>query len=281
MNASVLIQIAVHNESSFLKQAYAEPPFRVANITEIRNPQQLELMLMSSSPGVLDEDYYDISIRLEENSALQLTTQSYQRLFSMTKGARQNMVVHMAKGSSLVYLPHPVVPHESAVFKAANKIYVSESCNLIWAEILTCGRKLNGERFLFSFYHTVTEIFLNDKLVVKENLRMAPGSIETGVVGQLEGFTHQASLLYLSPSCLINEKKEAILAYLLTQKDILSGVTTAPVNGLIIRMLGNGAEQLFDCVKKIAGLINFTAKGSSSRLSTGQADFAGVGLPVR
>jgi urease accessory protein len=260
MNASVLIQVATHNDSSFLKQAYAEPPFRVANVTETRNPEQLELMLMSSSPGVLDEDCYNINIGLDENTALHLTTQSYQRLFSMKKGATQNMVVGMAKGSSLVYLPHPVVPHESAVFRASNKIYVSESCNLIWAEILTCGRKLNGERFLFSFYHTVTEIFLNNKLVVKENLRMAPGRIETGVIGQLEGFTHQASLICLSPSCLINEKKEEILVYLATQKDILSGVTTAPVNGLIIRLLGNRAEQLFDCVKKIAGLINFTAK---------------------
>ena len=263
MNATVLIQIGEHNQSSFLQQAYAEPPFKVANITETKNQQQLELMLMSSSPGVLDEDRYTINIELEEESALQLTTQSYQRLFSMTKGAVQNMTVRMAKGSTLVYLPHPVVPHESAVFRASNKVFLSEGCNLIWTEIFTCGRKLNGERFLFSFYHTVTEIFLDGKLVVKENLRMAPGKIEVNVVGQMEGFTHQASLICLSPLCLVNEKKELILAYLATQTDILFGVTTAPVNGLIIRMLGNRAEQLFECVKKMAVLVKpLTENGS-------------------
>jgi urease accessory protein len=134
-------------------------------------------------------------------------------------------------------------------------VFLSEGCNLIWTEILTCGRKLNGERFLFSFYHTVTEIFLDGKLVVKENLRMAPDKIEVNVVGQMEGFTHQASLICLSPLCLVNEKKELVLAYLATQTDILFGVTIAPVNGLIIRMLGNRAEQLFDCVKKMAALV--------------------------
>jgi urease accessory protein len=257
MNATVLIQIAEHNKRYFLKQVYTEPPFKVADITEGKK-QQLELMLMSSSPGVLDEDRYAIDIELEERSSLQLTTQAYQRLFCMTRGAAQHITVRMAKGSSLVYLPHPVVPHESAVFRASVQLYLAEACHLIWSDIFTCGRKLNGERFLFSFYHSVTEIFLDGKLVLKENLRIAPGKVGVDVIGQMEGFTHQASLICLSSLWLVNEKKEAILAYLATQNDILFGVTTAPVDGLVIRILGNRAEQLFDCVKKIAGLLQIT-----------------------
>ena len=258
MTASVLIKTAAHGQGSFLQQVYAEPPFKVADITETRNQRQVQLMLMSSSPGVLDEDCYNIKIELGQNSALQLTTQSYQRLFNMKKGAVQNMEVHMANNSSLVYLPHPVVPHESSVFRASNKLFLTGSCHVTWAEILTCGRKLSGERFLFSFYHAVTEIFLNNKLVLKENLRMAPGKIATDTIGQMEGFTHQASLICLSPLQAINKKKEAVLDYLSMQKDILAGVTTAPVNGLIVRMLGNGGEQLFECVKQMAALINST-----------------------
>jgi len=258
MTASVLIKIAAHGQASFLQQAYAEPPYKVADITETRNQRQLELMLMSSSPGVLDEDCYNIKIELGQNSALRLTTQSYQRLFNMKKGAVQNIEVHMANNSSLIYLPHPVVPHESSVFRASNKLFLTGSSNVTWAEILTCGRKLSGERFLFSFYHAVTEIFLNNKLVLKENLRMAPGKVETDVIGQMEGFTHQASLICLSPLRAINEKKAAILDYLVMQKDILSGVTTAPVNGLIVRMLGNGGEHLFECVKQIGEMITST-----------------------
>ena len=255
MKSRVSIQVAAQNGHSFLRQVYAEPPFKVADITETSNPQQLELMLMSASPGTLDHDRYDINIVLEENSALQFTTQSYQRLFNMEKGAGQNMVIRMARGASFIYLPHPVVPHESSVFRASNKIYLSDGCTVTWSEILTCGRKLNGERFLFSFYQTATEIYLNGKLVVKENLRMAPASTAVDTIGQLEGFTHQASLLCLSPLYDVDEIKEQVIIFLAGQQDVLFGVTAAPVNGLIIRLLGKRAEQLFACIKNLAALM--------------------------
>ena len=40
-------------------------------------------MLMSSSPGILDEDKYLMKIEVAEGCALKLHTQSYQRLFTM------------------------------------------------------------------------------------------------------------------------------------------------------------------------------------------------------
>jgi len=255
MNALVAIQVAVHDRHSFLRSAYAETPFKVANISEGRHPRQLHLMLMSSSPGILEGDNYTIDIALDENSALQLSTQSYQRLFSMTGGAGQALTVRMAKGSSFVYLPHPVVPHALSVFRASGKIYLADECSVTWAEIFTCGRKLSGERFLFSFYQSVTEIFWNDKLMIKENLVMAPGKTDA-VMQQLEGFTHQASMICLWPRGLVAECKAAVSEYLSRQQDILYGVTAASVNGVIIRLLGNSAEHLFDCIKKLNGILH-------------------------
>ena len=46
-----------------------------------------------------------------------------------------------------VLLPHPSVPHEAIDFTSRNKIYLSDNCSLIFGEVLTCGRKLNGEVF--------------------------------------------------------------------------------------------------------------------------------------
>ena len=97
----------------------------------------------------------------------------------------------------ICYLPHLSVPHEGSDFTARNKIYLVDNCSLVWGEVLTCGRKLNGEVFLFSKYHNVTEIFLNNKLIIKENLLIQPGQINVNAIGQLEGYTHQASLIYL------------------------------------------------------------------------------------
>ena len=208
---------------------------------------------MSSSPGILDGDEYDITIEVAENCSLQLHTQSYQRLFTMKEKATQQMQVHLMAGAGFSFIPHPVVPHEQSHFIARNRIYLSRNCDLIFGEILTCGRKLNNEIFLLSKYHNITEIFMDDKLVVKENVLMQPAVIDINAIGQLQGFTHQASLIYLSGQANVKEVIADITDMLSLKKDISVGITAAPINGVIIRILGQKAEQLFDCLKQVAG----------------------------
>jgi len=173
----------------------------------------------------------------------------------MKQQALQQMEVYLADNASFSFIPHPAVPHEQSNFLCRNKIYLSNNCSLIFGEILTCGRKLNGEVFLFTKFHTITEIFKNNKLVIKENLLIQPAIINVNVIGQLQGFTHQASLIYLNESADINKLAAMIIELLSSQKEISVGVTEAPVNGLIVRLLGQKAEQLFDCLKLIAGCL--------------------------
>jgi urease accessory protein len=255
MKAQLKILTACITNSTYLKTCYCTTPFKVANITEDKNGNTLRLMLMSSSPGILDGDEYHLNIELEQNSSLQLHTQSYQRLFTMTKQASQQMEIRLAAGASFCFIPHPCVPHEKSAFITRNKIFLTDNCNLVFGEILTCGRKLNGEVFLFAKYHTVTEIFMNDRLVIKENLLVQPQLIDVSAIGQLQGFTHQASLIYLNEHADIKKIMARLTDILTAQEDISFGITAAPVNGIIIRIMGQKAEQLFDCLKMFAGFL--------------------------
>ncbi|MEI9912361.1 MAG: urease accessory protein UreD [Bacteroidota bacterium] len=141
-----------------------------------------------------------------------------------------------------------------------NKFYLNEDCRLIWGEILTCGRKLNGEVFLFSKYHSLTEVFINNKLVIKENLLMQPLLIDPTAIGQLEGFTHQASFIFLDEKTNCVDAADTIHEYLSLQPEVIFGITAAPANGLIIRLLGYKAEQLHDCLKAIVKTIESGTK---------------------
>jgi urease accessory protein len=255
MKAILHIQTARRDNRTYLQKAYCTPPFKVADITENKKDNRLQLMLMSASPGILDEDEYRMTIELAENTSLQLSTQSYQRLFTMKQGARQHLQVQMATGSSFCFLPHPVVPHKASDFTAVNNIYLSDGCTLIWGEVLTCGRKLNDEIFSFSKYHNVTKICRNDRLVIKENLLIQPAATDVLAMGNLEGYTHQASLIYLNEKAAIQEIGKRIENDLCQQPNIIFGITAAPVNGLIIRLLGQKAEQLHDCLKEIASYL--------------------------
>ncbi|MEO5564178.1 MAG: urease accessory protein UreD [Chitinophagaceae bacterium] len=255
MIAKLHIQTNCANGKTSLGQTYFTPPFKVANITEDKRSPWLHLMIMNSSPGVLDGDDYEIKIDLNENSFLQLHTQSYQRLFTMKNGATQSTEIHLQKGSSLIYLPHPCSPHENSSFIAKNRIYLDDQCNLIWGEVLTCGRKLNGEIFQFSKYHTITEIFLKNKLIIKENLLIQPSLVDPKKMGQLEGFTHQASLICIKGSAVVNECLDEVYDFLSQQTDILFGVTTTAGDGMMIRILGHGAEQLHQHLASVSFLI--------------------------
>ena len=255
MKAELHIQVARRGDRTYLKKAYCTQPFKVADITEDKRASPLRLMLMSSSPGILDGDDYQMKLELAESCSLELQTQSYQRLFTMKQGATQHMRVELAAGASLCYLPHPSVPHEQSSFTAKNDIYLSDACSLIWGEVLTCGRKLNGEVFQFSRYHAVTQVFVNQKLILKENLLIQPTVMVMQAIGQMEGFTHQASLIYLNEQAPINELSNQIVDYLTHQPDILFGVSEPAVNGLVVRIVGQRAEQLHTCLKTIAGLL--------------------------
>jgi urease accessory protein len=255
MIASLHIQASARDGITYLKQGYFSPPFKIANITEDKKADCLHLMLMSSSPGILDGDDYQIKIEVDKGCSLQLHTQSYQRLFNMKTGATQTMQVFLKDNASFTYLPHPTVPHLQSMFTAKNKIYIGKSCSLIWGEILTCGRKLNGEIFSLSKYHNLTEIYFNTKLVIKENLLIQPTVIDPALTGQMEGYTHQASLIILDKEINLVATKEAIVELLGTKDDIDFGITTSPINGIIIRILGNKAEQLHNCLKTITAVV--------------------------
>lgn len=255
MNAVLHIHVAGRGGCSYLKKAFFTPPFKVANITEDKSSKQLHLMLMSSSPGILDGDEYNLKIELEQNCSLQLHTQAYQRLFQMKQGATQQLNVHAANNSSFCYLPHPSVPHEQSIFTNRNNFYLGSNCQFIFGEILTCGRKLNGEAFLFSKYHSTTQIFINNKLMIKENLLMQPSLINVHAIGQLEGYTHQASMIYLQPGVDCKILQTTITGLLSAEKNMEPGITAAPANGLLIRLLGHGAEQLYNCLQRINSIL--------------------------
>lgn len=265
LTANVRIETGLREERTVLQKSFCQPPFRLADVTENKTGRQLRLMLMSSSPGVLDGDEYDFLIRLAEKTSLSLQTQSYQRLFQMKKGAVQNATVHLDEGASFIYLPHPVVPHKASRFTARTQIFLAGNCTLTWGEVISCGRKLNDEVFQFSSYHSLTEIFLHGRLAVKENLLLIPAERPVNVLGQMEGFTHGATFLHLNESVDVTEVVEWVLRELQPHEDIAFGVSALPVNGFIVRLLGHKAEQLFDLLKHLQSSLFKTDSPSPSK----------------
>ncbi|MBC9912036.1 urease accessory protein UreD [Chitinophaga varians] len=240
------------NGRSWLKDSYCTRPFKLANVGIYRQDPALYLMVMSSSPGILDGDHYDIDIRTESHSRLQLQSQSYQRLFNMKNGAQQQQRIHMEGQSVFSYVQHPVVPHENAVFKSHTIAHLEDDCQFTFGEIITCGRKHSGEVFRFSRLHNITEIYHRGKLILKDNLLLQPQLLPMQAIGQMEGYTHQATLLHINTGTADMETQLTALRQMLEEEQgIIGGVSLPDARCLVVRILGNGGEQLYDCLRKM------------------------------
>ncbi|RBL88857.1 urease accessory protein UreD [Chitinophaga flava] len=240
------------NGRSWLKDTFYTRPFKIANVGIYKQDPALYLMVMSSSPGILDGDHYEIDIRLEKNSHLQLQSQSYQRLFNMKSGAFQQQRITMEEHSVFSYVQHPVVPHENAIFKTHTVVQMADNCHLTLGEIITCGRKHSGEVFRFSKFHSITEIFQRQKLIVKDNLLLQPQLLPMWAVGQMEGYTHQATLLHVNTGAYDMEALPAKLRLLLEhEQDMAFGISLSGTKCVVVRILGNGGEQLYNCLRRV------------------------------
>jgi urease accessory protein len=255
VNSQLHIIAGYKNHKTYLKECYSKQPLKLANITEEKTGSLLQLMIMSSSPGVLDHDNYSIEVVIEEDAKVHLTTQGYQRLFTMSNQASHRMNVHIHNNGSFCFLPHPNVPHAASNFSSANHIYLNKYHNLIWSEIITCGRKLSGEEFQFTRFHNVTNVYLDKRLVVKENVLLEPLTKNVHAIGQLEGYTHQSTLLFIHDHAEMKKISEACMELLSGVEDITFGISALPVNGLILRLLGQKSEKLFNCNNQLALLI--------------------------
>lgn len=247
MHSELQIHTSERHHSTYLQHCYYTRPFKVADISG-KYSAALHLTLMSASPGILDGDVYDMQVKVGAGSSLHLYTQSYQRIFQMKLGAKQSFSVHLEAGSSLIYIPHPSVPHKDAVFSSHTVIQMERGSRLLWGEIITCGRKLSGEIFRCRHFQSVTEIHYDGKLVFKDVTLLEPAQIPAGEMGQWEGFTHQGSLYWHDGVTDI----EGVHDLLSAEAGIRGGVSKTAAGALLVRVLGQGGEQLYQLFKKIA-----------------------------
>lgn len=252
MISNLDIRVEQRDGVSFLKDAYVTQPFRIVPVGQYKKDNAAYLMIMSSSPGLLDGDDHQINIHLAQKSTLQLQTQAYQRLFHMKDKSTQTTVIRMEKKSAFAYVPHPIVPQKSSTFLSHNVIKMDEGCHLLMSEIVTCGRKMSGEVFEYNTFQNLTEVYLLDKLVVKDNVLLKAQSMPMQGLTFLEGFTHQGSLIYYnSAQQNVQQYIELFYDQYKDNHNLEFGISKLQGDGFIVRVLGNGAEQIFQIFQDI------------------------------
>lgn len=252
MECRLSLVTAAREGRSYMKDLYVTPPFRVVSVGQLARDGGAYLMVMSSSPGILDGDHYHVDIRVCESARLQLQSQSYQRLFHMEQGATQQMNICLERGASFSQVPHPIVPHEGSVFHSVCQVDMGEDCSFLQSEIITCGRKHYGEAFRFRDFRNLLEVRYAGRLLLKDNIRLKPADMPLSSIGLLEGHTHQGTLVYLNTQHQpMRETIEEVHSLVETFEGVEFGLSLIAGNGFVLRALGNGGERLLDCFRAV------------------------------
>lgn len=244
------------DERSYIKQRYYSAPFNVAALPRSRNDKTLEVVFMSSAPGILDGDDYDIRLRSESGSRVKLGGQAYQRLLKMKSGSRQHQRIDMDDDAVLSFIQHPLVPHEGSDFSGESTLQVGDGCLLLFSEIITCGRLGRGERFAFKRLRNSTSLRHNERLLFKDNVILEPSSMDLESIGNLEGYTHQGMLLACDTRGDEGSLLEAACREYLNSDQFLLGVSRPAPTLVVVRALGKSGETMYDAFKQLeAGIL--------------------------
>lgn len=199
-----------------------------------------EVMMMAASAGLLDGDHYDIRVHVGENCALGFTGQSYTKIFrSEREGAGQDVSIRVDSGGKFLYMPCPVIPFAGSRYAAKTEVRLAPDSRFAMCDILSCGRGAMKERFLFDSYRSRTAVYVGEKLVFLDNVRLCPGETDLSGIGFFEGHTH-AGVVYL---------------YGIRPEDLpeLPGVEAAVTEaaaGICVRMAADSADEIVGLAQK-------------------------------
>jgi urease accessory protein len=252
MTNKLQITAGIKNGRTILKDCFFTQPFRVVNISEDRKDPSLHLVIMSSSPGLLNDDQYLVDINVETGAEVKIQSQAYQRIFKMKGSASIQQHIDVGKNSTLYYIPHPVVPHNGSTLVSETHIKLTEGSRLVFSDILTCGRKHSGEIFQYASYINKVTVNYGRRLIYKDNVILQP-AVNTGFgIGQFEGYTHQAGFLLADArNSIVDALPDAVYEILQKQPSIQFGITRVHQHLLAGRILGMGGEQLYTLMKEV------------------------------
>lgn len=236
---------------TIIKDCYFTPPFKLTRPFYLSG-DEMKLIVMSASAGMMAGDCQEISLKIGQNSQVYYTTQSYEKIHKMEQGeANRRINITIDEHAFLKYMPLSVIPFEDSVIKNYINIELKDNTSkLLFCDLITAGRVGHGECFKYKYYGCNVNITQKGKLLYHENTVYEPKVCDMQGFGMYEGYTHLVNVLLIN----IGREKELLeqIRELIAQTpDINGGASLMQCGGISIKALGRSAQRLEDLVGAI------------------------------
>lgn len=250
----IFVETQIKDNLTVIKNSSFTAPLKIIRPFYDNENNIMKLCIMNISPGMLEGDIYKYDFVVGEGTRMNLYSQSYGKIFTMSDGcAEQHLKVVMKKNSYLEYYMQPTIPYKKSSFKGYSEFYLEESSRIIYREILSCGRYKMGEKFAFDEYSSLVKIYYKNKLLLLDNTVLQPLGQPIEHMGFYEGFTHVANLFIVGYG-VIEDDRIKLNEELSHYENISYGISLSCENCLIIRILGNNSDYLCKITENIRKL---------------------------
>lgn len=249
--SKVKIKTLNKNGKTILDDVYFTSPFKVAP-PFYKSDDFIKVIIMSSSAGTMDGDIQEYDIILGDNTKMELTSQSFEKIHPMVENeAKRNCDIYIGKNSLLIYNLLPTIPFRDSAFKSKINIKLEDSSSkLIFIDIVNCGRVAHGEKFKYKYYKSYVDIECENKLMYVDNSNYSPREMDIENFGMYEGYTHFANMLianFTNDDEVLNNVRE-----IFKDNNIDGAVSITQYDYISVKILGYNSDKLMKVIDKIS-----------------------------
>lgn len=243
-DSELYIKTKAVNGVTMLEDSFFTAPYKIAKPFFDDTKGVMNIVVMSASAGIMEEDYYRMHIELGRSSKASLYGQSYNKIHRMKEGrASQFNKFFLEEEAFFDYAQKPTIPFADSSFHSATECYLKFGSEFLYSEVLACGREKRGERFEFKEYKNCNRVYYHEELIFLDSQLLSPSCQNLEGIGFFEGYTHQATLAYFCDRFNDN-LLERLFGILDNLPGIDFGLTKTKRFGMILRILGNSSDYL-------------------------------------
>lgn len=210
--------------------------------------------LLHLGGGYVEGEIYQNLIELKKDAKAIITTQAPTKVYKCEKNkeaACQKTIIKMEENSVLEYISDSVILYKNAVYNQDTTIYMDKKSTLIYTDGITAGWSPDGTKFQYDSVKLKNKIYINNKLLLLDNLQLNPSKYDVTGIGILEGYINFGTMVIINENMDESyvEKARRIIDDL--NLDIKYGVSMLENSGIIIRILGNLTQDIQNAIDAV------------------------------
>lgn len=229
-------------------------------------PDMAYLYVISPSGGILQGDRYKIDISLKNKAISHMTTQGATRIYSMNSNYSSQIInITVEEDCYFEYIPEQIIPYKNSRYYQKVNLNVHDNSTLIYSEVLTPGRVAMNESFEYDICYLRMHCTNQDnKIRFLENTKIEPKKQTVKDFGILGEYDTVGTVYILTRKENVIELENIINQAIKNPDKVSIGTSITPdESGIIIRILGNKTEDIFDVIFKILEISRKNILGAS------------------